>query len=74
MAEIVEPIKVKLSQSERNARFAQNHDLKQKFTCDICFGQYTYYAKSNHMKSKHHTNAVKIRRETTDMILDIQQV
>jgi hypothetical protein len=69
-----EPIKAKLSQSDRNKRFAENHNLKQKIDCPICLGQYTYYSKSKHLKSKHHTNAIKIRRESTDMFLDIQSV
>jgi hypothetical protein len=65
--------KTPLTTKERNERFKKNHDLTQKYKCDVCFAEYTYFAKSNHLKSKYHLNAMKIRKDTTDILLDLKE-
>jgi hypothetical protein len=63
-----------MTQKERNEKFKAKHDLSQTYDCPVCFSKYTYFAKSNHLKSKRHLNAVKIRKDTTNILLDLKEI
>ena len=56
MQEINEHPKKKYNQINYNKKFngKNKEKIKKKHTCDICFGSYTYYNKSKHLKSKRH--------------------
>jgi len=52
------------TRAERYLRFKEMHtdDINKQHTCDICFGNYTYFNKSSHQKTKKHLNAIEINK------------
>jgi hypothetical protein len=40
-------------------KFLETHDIHIKQICEICGGIYTYKNKSNHLKTKKHTQTIK---------------
>ncbi len=48
-------------QKQYNKTFIEKNELKikEKHTCDICCGSYTYYNKSKHLKSVKHIKMVE---------------
>jgi hypothetical protein len=54
--------KIKKTQKNYNDTF-RNKYKDIKFICDICGKEYTYYAKSKHIKSKYHTFADNVLYE-----------
>jgi hypothetical protein len=41
--------------------------IKEKITCDICKGQYTYFNKSHHVKSKKHMNICELNEKDKEI-------
>jgi len=37
--------------------------IKEKHFCPVCFGVYTYFNKSQHMRSKRHTRAQELNNQ-----------
>lgn len=58
----VEETKKKYDQKQYNKTFMEKHKerLKQKVICSICKGEYSYYNKSKHYKTKRHNKFVVI--------------
>ena len=44
----------------RNFMEKNKEKLHTSITCDICYGSYTYYNKSTHLKSKRHMKAIEM--------------
>ena len=44
----------------RNFMEKNKEKLHTSITCDICYGCYTYYNKSTHLKSKRHMKALEM--------------
>lgn len=40
--------------------FKKKHNMNEKINCDCCGGSYSYFNKSNHIKSQKHQNALKL--------------
>lgn len=45
-----------------NFRAKHQDKIHKRETCNVCFGSYTYYGKSKHMKSQKHLTAVSMRK------------
>jgi hypothetical protein len=61
MEEKVEIVEKKVYKRDSKKHY-QTFKEKHVFTidCDVCGGTYNYYSKYTHVKSKKHTNCVKI--------------
>jgi hypothetical protein len=64
-----EKVKKKYNQKEYNKTFMEKHAerLKNKTICSICKGQYSYYNKSKHNKTKRHNKFLVIENNQTDI-------
>lgn len=53
----------KYDQNAYNKRFQEKNadKLKENITCPICYGTYTYFNKSKHLKSQRHIRACEIK-------------
>ena len=54
--------RVKYNQNEYNKNFMDKVKNK-KYKCDICDKEYSYYAKSAHLKSKFHKKVEELQRQ-----------
>ncbi len=54
--------KRKYDQKKYNKNFMEKHKerLKQKTVCELCKGEYSYYNKSKHNKTKRHNSFVNL--------------
>lgn len=51
----------KEKRQEYNKRFFEKN--KEYIDCEVCGGKYKYYGKANHMKTKVHLVAMRIKNE-----------
>lgn len=61
MTEEIKQEKKVLTKKETHKRFVEKNcdKIKEQTICKQCFGCYTYFNKSNHMKSKRHLRAIE---------------
>ena len=56
--------KLKLTKKDYNKKYYEQKKEKEKdklYVCDICERQYSYYTKSEHLKSQYHKLAEKLK-------------
>lgn len=65
----------KYDQNSYNKRFQEKNadKLKEHITCPICYGTYTYFNKSKHIKSQRHIRANEIK-ESEKRISDFSPI
>ena len=58
----MEVVQKKYNQTKYNHDFMAKHKDK-KYVCNICNKEYSYYSKSQHIKTQYHKLAEKFRQE-----------
>jgi hypothetical protein len=66
--DIIEEPKKKYDNKLYYEKFKNKHEVNEKHICDICYGTYSYFNKSNHNKSKRHERALNIIEQKNKVI------
>lgn len=70
--EYIKPVKEK----EKNTyikKFMTTNDINKPNICDICFGSYSYFNKSHHIKSVKHQKALEMKSKN-DKITELEKL